>query len=684
MQSVMRRTAFVALARSAWLAALFLASLGFAGTSSAQKLPQPFAAMDASATRDLDAADAALKAIEAVLHRHEVTDKDLQEQRDKTAPIVVALQTLLDHLKIRLAAVKVRLDQLGPAPSPKAAPESEQVTKERQLQQQEYEAVDALVKRAKLLLVQAQQVNTWIAARQHAKFTHSLFERNQSLVDPGLWLNAIAMTPHNFKTARAALGDWIGAINGKLAGWRAPAFWILVLAAVVFYWPFSVFALHRLVRESDQARPGRLRKIIAAWWVTFIIVGCPLLVFGAVAGLLRAFNLFDAANQAILLALLKAVAYVAAAAGLASGLLAPAHMNWRLVSLGAERCRQARDTMIAVAILLGVSHLVTAFCETIGVDAAYQAALSGIFAFCVALAIMAALWRAGTTECGSDDILGPRVTQSRDWYGILRILLWIAAVAIVIAAAAGFMRLAAFLADQIYWVGFVGIVAVMLFILAAEAIAAGCKPTAPFGRALMTSAGLRSGSIEQIAILLNGAATVVIFLAAVLIVLAPWGIQSSDLPTYLRAAFFGFRVGDITVSLASLGMAIAIFIAGVMATRAVERWLDVRFLPHTQLDIGLRNAIKTSFGYVGIVIALGFASAYLGFNFEKLAIVAGALSVGIGFGLQSIVNNFVSGLILLWSGQSASAIGSSSAATKASSAASMCGRRKSRPSTAPR
>jgi potassium-dependent mechanosensitive channel len=65
-------------------------------------------------------------------------------------------------------------------------------------------------------------------------------------------------------------------------------------------------------------------------------------------------------------------------------------------------------------------------------------------------------------------------------------------------------------------------------------------------------------------------------------------------------------------------------------------------------DIGLRNSVRTSLSYVGFVIAASLALSYLGVSFEKLALVAGALSVGIGFGLQSIVNNFVSGLILLW------------------------------------
>ena len=91
-----------------------------------------------------------------------------------------------------------------------------------------------------------------------------------------------------------------------------------------------------------------------------------------------------------------------------------------------------------------------------------------------------------------------------------------------------------------------------------------------------------------------------------------------------------------------------VFFAGYAATSAVERWLEVSFLPHTRLDFGLRNAIKTSIGYIGRILALGLRAGLSRRRFRQIAIVAGALSVGIGFGLQSIVNNFVSGLILLW------------------------------------
>ncbi len=613
-------------------------------TAAAQTLP----AAEVDESRSLDQSADALKQIETAVQNRDVAKKELQAQQDKAASLLSKLQTVLGHLNARLAAVKVRLDQLGPPPSAKAAPENPQVTKERQAQQNDYERVDALVKRARLLRVQAEQINARIAERLRAEFTYSLLERGPSVADPGLWFDVIAETPHTLKMAHGAVGDWINNINKRLPGWRAPTLWALVLAVFVLYWPLSILAQRLLVRTSAAARPGRLRKILAAWLASVIIAGSPVPAFLAITGILESFNLFDAPMQAILHVFFNAVLSVSIAAGLARGLLAPTHPNWRLVSLGNESCRHARTAIIAVAGLVAASNLIVSFSAAIGADRIFQAALRGAGALLVALAIAAALWRDGATECESDELLGPRVTASRDWYGLLRILLWIAIVTIIIAVLAGFMSLAAFLADQIVWLGGVGIVAMMSFILVHEAIANACTPTAPFGRALITTVGLHRDSIDQIAILLDGAMTVVIFVAAILFVLAPWSIQATDLPTYLHAAFFGFHVGDITISMSSLIVAIAIFVAGIMSTRAVERWLETRFLPHTRLDIGLRNAIKTSFGYVGFTLALGFALAYLGLNFEKLAIVAGALSVGIGFGLQSIVNNFVSGLILLW------------------------------------
>ena len=91
---------------------------------------------------------------------------------------------------------------------------------------------------------------------------------------------------------------------------------------------------------------------------------------------------------------------------------------------------------------------------------------------------------------------------------------------------------------------------------------------------------------------------------------------------------------------------IVLFIALLLATRLLQRWMRERAM-QSRIDTGIANSIETVLGYAGTWIAALVALSYAGLDITNLAIVAGALSVGIGFGLQSIVNNFVSGLILL-------------------------------------
>ena len=126
-----------------------------------------------------------------------------------------------------------------------------------------------------------------------------------------------------------------------------------------------------------------------------------------------------------------------------------------------------------------------------------------------------------------------------------------------------------------------------------------------------------------------------------------WSVDPKDLLVLGMEFLNGFRVGQISIQPTAILLGVVLFAVLLMTTRLIQRSLDLRIFPRTRLDVGARHSIRSAVGYLGFSLASLLGVSVMGIDLSSLAIIAGALSVGIGFGLQNIVNNFVSGLILL-------------------------------------
>ena len=610
----------------------------------------PAVAQDMKPVVNLDAVKSEIDTVELRLTRGGLSDFELQQLRGQVDPIAAQMNAVVADLAPRLEAVKDRLAQLGPAPDskdPKANPsEASSVTDERAAQQKLYDDLDAQAKRARLLAVQAAQLSDQVVATRRGLFARSLFARSASLLSPTLWQGVAGEAPGEAGRLAALVRYWVETSLERLPPWQRDTLGGLLLLVALAYYPLWRVAV-RVRSRHPAAKPGRLRKALAVLRVTAATASVPVSAVLAVTWLADLFDLPKTLDP-LGVPIGVGVAVVASGIGLGRGLFAPKSPNWRVTPLDDASAKTMYHLVIAVTVVVAAEHVLSTANDFIGVGVPTAIATRGLGAIAV-VALIGRSLRKGYLRRRETRAAAPAGNpQAEHWAALLRLTGRVVAGVVLTAVFIGYVAFASFVVDQA--VAIAGTLALLyvLLILADEGFSALLAPETVLGRGLTALFGFKTDGLAQVAILLSGIVRVILYVAAVILVLAPWRIESGDMLATAQAAFFGFSIGGATISLSSVIVAALLFAFALGVTRAVQGWLEAKYLPRTRLDTGLQNSIKTSLGYLGFIVALGLSLAYLGLSFERLTLIAGGLSLGIGLGLQGVTNNFVSGLILLW------------------------------------
>jgi small-conductance mechanosensitive channel len=127
-----------------------------------------------------------------------------------------------------------------------------------------------------------------------------------------------------------------------------------------------------------------------------------------------------------------------------------------------------------------------------------------------------------------------------------------------------------------------------------------------------------------------------------------WLVFPTSQDAVSALANFGYTVGGVTLTMKNLLLGVGIIYGAFLVSRALQSILIEEIMPRNNIDRGVQLSIARLVHYTVITIGLIILLQVMGVSLTKLTILGGALSVGIGFGLQAIVNNFASGLILLF------------------------------------
>ena len=531
----------------------------------------------------------------------------------------------------RIAALRDQLAALGPVPEGEnAEPEAPEVAKTRADINQQLNTLLAPVQIAEREFLRADGLVREIDKRIRDRQTERLLRATPSPLNPAYWAPALVDVQNAFAAfwEESAEQDTDSALDTLER--NLPTVLLAGLAGLLLLFRGRLWAMGivNALRDRQARGLGIWRFIVSLLRILFPLAGLFLLSIAARQ------SGFLGARSSLLVELLPIIGLMIFGFRWVSERVFAREQEEALLPLPAAQRKMARLYVNAITLVIILSIVALTVLEFGDPSAATRAVVQFPLAVLTSLALfqIGRILR-GYRDPDEDTPDADGVTKASTHARIVRSA-GLGAIAVSIAAPVLFAFGYQDLSDAILR-PYVTTLAVLGLVMALQRFSADV-----YG----AITGQGPAAREALMPLLFG--LILLMLAAPALALV-WGARVADL-TELWAAFGrGFTVGESRIAPSNLLAFAIIFAIGYLLTRLLQGTLRSNVLPKTKIDIGGQNALLSGLGYVGIFLAALAAITGAGIDLSSLAIVAGALSVGIGFGLQNIVSNFVSGIILL-------------------------------------
>ncbi|MGI2031846.1 mechanosensitive ion channel domain-containing protein [Rhizobium panacihumi] len=568
-------------------------------------------------------------------------DGSLAELRVRAEEIAGEMQAASTRLQDREKQIGDRLTALGEAPKEGQPAEPPLVAQERNRLLNERAELNVVVENASNLSESANQLGNTITTLRRNLFAQTLFRHTDMSAD--LFLEAGQATVTEVSNFVRTISGWSGFVWSYKKYQLIGALVLSLGAGLLFlFGGYRLFGrlIHRKV-VGDEA-PSYLRRLSVAFWSTVIETMSLAAFLVSSYFFLDGFNVLRPDVSSMIASFFGFVWFIYFVWHLSTSVLAPNDPNWRLVRVTDRGARLLTAAVIAMAVVNGLDYMLGAVSEALNSPLVVTIAKSIIAAFVIGLILIGVSFV--KPIIGADETSD---SAGHAWPRAVRIMLRLAGLLLILSVIAGYVGLARFGATQIVLTGAV-VVLIYIGLLSGKAVSKqGAFKNTSAGTKLAERFRFGDVGLDQTGLLAGLSIYAFALVFGIPLILITWGFQLTDIESWVYQFFTRITIGNISISIVSIFGGILLFAAGYVLTGWVQKWIDGNVMARSQVDTGVRNSVRTGIGYLGVGMAALVGVSAAGIDLSSFALVASALSVGIGFGLQNIVSNFVSGLILL-------------------------------------
>jgi len=580
----------------------------------------------------------------------ETNDSKLNALNDLALELSGDADTLMQSIIPQRAQLQAQLAVLGPAPAASSGvKETAEVTSKRNKLENQKGKMDDQIKQAEAIKSGAINLSAQIVNLRRDALKTQLALNAGSIFGPRFW----APLFNTQSDDSAKISDFVDELTGTAAlswepGWRFGTLaWVLAAGLVA--------TLGRRYLEEFLAwvgihhlPEGRLRRSFLAAATAITTLAAVVLAFNFLdLAFTRHDDVVDEvrdfADKLVGLSVLCGLI-----AGLGRAFLSTRRPSWRLPNISNEVAMALKPFPPLTAALVFIFQTVESFNSSASTSVGTTIFANGLTALLIGATALSISMRTNRVRRRMMQE-GNQPEAKSTLVGLIQMALTLIGVAIMIALVIGYITLARFLSYELIWMGIV----FGSFYILSQLVADGCESlfstNNASGKRIQASLNIDERHLGQVAAVLGAIGKTVLVLAAAMALLNGTFGSSTPIELVQKAIEFwgGKGLESLNIVPAHLVNALICMVVGIWVLRSVKRWLEHDFLPKTTMDKGMRLSLITLFSNIGFVLVILMTLSIMGLQWNKLAWIVSALSVGIGFGLQEIVKNFISGLILL-------------------------------------